>query len=329
MAQVYISTFPFGKYDPAALDLLTEAKVDFTANPLGRKLTPEELCERAIDAEVLIASTEDLEPLIKKSTKLKAIVRVGIGLDSVPLKLCKEKGIQVAYTPDAVTEGVGEVVVSSMISLSRKLNLADRQMRRSEWNRLTGLRLGKSKVGIIGFGRVGTLVYRLMQPFGSGGIYINDITDKAKENYQSFLTSCPSQWATKEEIYKECDIITVHTPLNDQTKNLITKKELAMMKPNALLINYARGGIINEADLYEALKSNQIAGAAIDCFEKEPYSGPLTELDNILLTQHMGSCAYDIRYEMETQSAKEAIRFVKGEAFFCPVPEEEYQISDN
>ncbi|MDX2470046.1 MAG: phosphoglycerate dehydrogenase [SAR324 cluster bacterium] len=327
MAQVFISTFPFGKYDRAALTLLEEAGVDFAANPFDRKLTPEELCDLALDAEVLIASTEDLTSLITKSTKLKAIVRVGIGLDSVPLNLCKEKSIQVAYTPDAVTEGVGEVTVASMISLSRKLNEADRQMRRGEWNRLTGLRLGKSKVGIIGFGRVGTLVYRLMQPFGSGGIYINDITETAKDNYQSFLTSCPSQWATKEEIYKECDIITVHTPLNDKTKDLITKKELAMMKPNALLINYARGGIINEADLYDALKSGQIAGAAIDCFEKEPYKGPLTELDNILLTQHMGSCAFDIRFEMETQSAKEAIRFVKGEAFVCPVPAEEYEFS--
>ena len=328
MTKLYISTHPFGKYDPASLQALKDAGIDYKINETGRKLSPEETKTWALEAEVLIASTEDLTPLVQASTKLKAIIRSGIGLDSVPLNLCKEKGIEVAYCPAAMTDAVGEITLAAMIDMARKMTEADRQIRRGDWSRLTGLRLGKAKVGIIGFGRVGKLLYRLMQPFGSAGIYVNDTEAGPKEDFHSFLVSCPSHWATKEEIYKECDIITVHTPLTAETKDMITAKEMAMMKDTAVLINYARGGIINEADLYEALKNGQLGGAAIDCFEEEPYKGPLTELDNVLLTQHMGSCSFDARSNMETQSAAEAIRFLKGETMTSPVPDFEYRNSE-
>jgi D-3-phosphoglycerate dehydrogenase / 2-oxoglutarate reductase len=322
MPKIFISTSPFGEIDPEPVKLLKETGWEFEVNPLERKLTPEEVGEMAADCDGLIAGTEDINVVIKKAKKLKIVSRVGIGLDSVPLEKCRDLGIVVTYTPDAVTMAVAELTVGIMISLTRHVCFADRQVRKGLWKRRQGKRIGKSVIGIIGFGRVGTNTVRLLAPFAPDEILVNDILDKAEiiENFR--LQGLNIRFAEKEEIYKNADIISLHVPLSKLTQNMINKKSLLLFNKDAYLLNLARGGIVNETDLLFVLENNLIAGAALDCFDEEPYHGPLLELESVILTQHMGSCSYDCRAAMEIEATKDMIRFFKGEPLVNQVPDD-------
>jgi D-3-phosphoglycerate dehydrogenase len=328
-SKIFISTFPFGVNDSTPLDLLAKTGWEITKNNLGRKMKPEEVAEYAVDVDGIIAGTEDLTPLIHKNQKLKMIARVGIGLDSVPLKLCKEKGITITYTPDAVTMAVVELTIGLMIDVTRKVNQADREIRRGVWSRFSGKRLGESVIGIIGAGRVGLNVIRLLSEFKPKLILINDLKDKSVELKRILQDKgIDYQFVEKEEIYHKSDIVSLHLPLTPKTRNLITEKELKLFRPDSFLINTARGELIDEDNLYSALKNSQIAGAAMDVFEIEPYKGKLIELENILLTEHMGSCSYDCRLAMEAGAAEDLIRFFSNEPLLNEVPEEEYKYQE-
>ncbi|EMO24097.1 phosphoglycerate dehydrogenase [Leptospira santarosai] len=324
--KIFISTYPFGFYNPEPMEILNRAGWEIVTNPLKRKLTALEVSEFAKEADGIIAGTEDLTPLIHKNRNLKIISRVGIGLDSVPLNLCKERGIAVTYTPDAVTMAVVELTIGLMISSTRRVVLAHQELKNGGWSRFTGKRLGESTIGIIGIGRVGLNVIRILSEFNPKMILMNDLKDKRKEVSEILNSkSIPYRFVEKDEIYSASDIISLHVPLSHKTKNLIGDREFNLFSKDSFLINTARGGIVNEVDLYNALKSNRIGGAAIDVFEQEPYKGNLTELDNIILTEHMGSCSYDCRLLMEKGSAEEIVRFFRGETLLNPVPKEEYQ----
>ena len=134
------------------------------------------------------------------------------------------------------------------------------------------------------------------------------------------------EWTSKEKIYREADIISLHIPLTQFTKNMIRKEHLITMKPDAIIINTSRGGIINEHDLYEVMYSGDLSGTAIDVFEKEPYEGPLKEIERCLLTAHMGSMSVDCRIRMEIESTQEAIRFLTNKALKSEVSQEEYDL---
>ena len=134
------------------------------------------------------------------------------------------------------------------------------------------------------------------------------------------------EWTSKQKIYREADIISLHIPLTQFTKHLIRKEHLITMKHDAIIINTSRGGIINEHDLYEIMQSGHLSGAAIDVFEREPYYGPLKEIERCLLTAHMGSMSVDCRTRMEIESTEEAIRFLTGKKLESEVPQEEYDV---
>jgi D-3-phosphoglycerate dehydrogenase len=216
---------------------------------------------------------------------------------------------------------VAELTIGLMISLLRSIPQADRNMRLGIWHRVFGRRLAESTVGIIGIGRIGKRVIRHLSGFKPKRILANDLVPDVDFGYEYNL-----EWADKETIYREADIISVHVPLTQLTENLITYKEFALMKTTAVLLNTARGGIVNERDLASALRGHQIGGAAVDTYLQEPYSGELTALDNCILTCHMGSMSQDCRFQMELEATKEAIRFLKGEALQSLVPESEYNL---
>ncbi|MEM7181675.1 MAG: phosphoglycerate dehydrogenase [Spirochaetota bacterium] len=330
MTQIYISTHPFASYDPAPLNLLQNPNWHITQNPFERKLKPEELLEFAKDAEVLIASTENLQPFIESNPKLQMIARVGIGLDSVPLRLCQEKGIRVTYTPDAVTKAVAELTIAFMISLTRNTHRSDNDIRHQRWKRYVGKRLGDSTIGILGFGRVGSNVARLLSAFSPKKILYNDIQDKqALAEAMQRQTGIPIHSSSKEEIFSCCDIISLHLPHTQQTDKLINKNTLALFSPHAVLINTARGNIIDEAALLQSLQQKRFLGAALDVFVEEPYRGRLSSLDNVLLTAHIGSCSFDCRYQMEYQAAEDVVNFLSGKPLLREVPEIEYFYQDS
>ncbi len=326
MINIFVSTHPFGVYDKAPRKALEKTGWNIFYNPYQRKLKPSELAELAKDCDGLIAGTEDLTLLVQTNPKLRFISRVGIGLDSVPIPLCIEKGIRVSYTPDAVTAAVAELTIGFMVSLPRQVHIADREIRKGGWSRPVGKRLGESVIGIIGCGRVGQYVLRLLKEFQPKKILINDIID-VSHRVKTILenTNISYQFVSKEEIYSSADVITVHIPLTQLTKKMISLDQLKTFQKTAYLINTARGEIVDEASLYIALKENWIAGAAIDVYEEEPYHGQLTLLENTILTEHIGSCSFDCRLLMELGAAEEAIRFFQGQ----PLKNEISRISED
>jgi D-3-phosphoglycerate dehydrogenase / 2-oxoglutarate reductase len=164
-------------------------------------------------------------------------------------------------------------------------------------------------------------VLRRIPAFGTPRLLVNDIVPKL-----ALDPGLKLEWVSKEDIYQQADLISVHVPLTVHTKGMIRREHLLMMKPDALLINCSRGGIVNEHDLAEVMNAGHLGGAAIDVFEQEPYSGELTKIDRCLLTAHMGSMSADCRARMEIEATEEAVRFLTGEPLRSPVPEDEYLV---
>ena len=322
MSKVLITTVPFGDKNSQPLEQLQAAGIEYLVNPIGRKLKENELAEMISDFDVLIAGTEPItEKVMNRAPRLKLISRVGIGLDSVDLLAAERRGIQVSYTPDAPAPAVAELTIGLMLSLLRSVHVANAQMHRGEWHRYFGRRMSEVTIGIIGTGRIGGRVLRHLAAFGTPSILVNDLAPDHMVAPRPKL-----EWVEKEVIYREADMISLHVPLTVHTKNMIRSEQIATMKSDALLINTSRGGIINEADLAEALRNGRIGGAAIDVFDHEPYSGELTSLDRCLLTSHMGSMSVDCRTRMEIEATEEAVRFLTGQSLSGLVPPEEYDV---
>ena len=320
--KVLITTVPFGKENRMPLDLLEMHNIEYVINPLNKKLTEDDLVGLISDYDVIIAGTEKItDKVMTKGDNVKFISRVGIGLDSVDLLAAERHGIIVSYTPDAPAPAVADLTMGLMYSLLRKVHEANIQLHQGNWHRYFGKRLADCSIGLIGAGRVGSLVLKNLQSLGCKRILYYDKKVRFKEENNEQVV-----FSDKEEIYKMSDIISLHIPLDIETKNMITIKEMRLMKKNSFLINTARGGIINERDLCIALQEKLIAGAAIDAFEDEPYSGELVKHDNCILTAHMGSMTADCRARMEIEATEEAIRFLNGDVLQRKVPEDEYEV---
>ena len=322
MTKVLITTIPFADKNRLPLDLLEQNNIEYLINPFNKKLTEDELVEMVSDFDVIIAGTEPItKKVMNAATNLKMISRVGIGLDSVNLLEAEKHGIVVSYTPDAPAPAVAELTIGLMLTLLRSVQLSNMEMHIGKWHRFFGRRLSKVVIGIIGIGRIGTGVLQHLQGFGSLKILVNDINSDSNLNKKFNI-----EWVDKETIYKQSDIITIHTPLTAQTKNMIRKDQLLSMKNDAIIINTARGGIINEQDLYEVMQAGHLSGAAIDVFDFEPYDGKLREIQSCILTAHMGSMSVDCRTRMEIEATEEAVRFLTNQVLEGVVPEEEYAV---
>jgi len=314
--KVFVSTHPFGATSNIPMKLVEENGIDLRVNEYGRKMTSEELAQDIKDAEVLIAGTEKItEEVFKNAPNLKLIVRVGIGLDGIDFDLCKKYGIRVTYTPDAPTIAVAELCVGMILDLARKISQTNYNLKyKNIWHRHMGMLLYGKTVGIFGMGRIGKSLIHLLNGFNVK-FKVCDI-----EPDIAFGRLYNVEFVSKDELLKESDIVSINIPLKKDTINFITNKELLLMKESAILINTARGGIVNEDDLYDAIKNKTIAAAAVDVFEEEPYNGRLKELDNILLTCHMGASTVESRTDMEVQAMEEVIRYknnqpLKNEVF--------------
>lgn len=322
MPKALITTIPFADKDLLPLQLLEKVGIDYLINPIGRKLKEDELAEMVTDFDVLIAGTEPItEKVMSNGKNLKLISRVGVGLDSIDLLAAERRGIHVSYTPDAPAPAVAELTVGMMLTLLRHVHVANSQMHKGLWNRYFGRRISEITIGIIGMGRIGSGVIERLACFKPSKILVNDINPKIKFS--------PIPWielATKEEIYQQADLISLHVPLTAQTKNMIRYENLKSMREDAIVINTSRGSIINEVDLANALNEDHLSGAAIDVFEQEPYGGELRDIERCLLTSHMGSMSVDCRTRMEMEATEEAVRFLTGQPLEGVVPQEEYDV---
>ena len=308
--KVFVSTHPYGEVSNKPLILAKENDIEVRLNPYGRKIQTSELAKEIKDSDVLIAGTEKItEEVLKNASNLKLIARVGIGLDGVDFELCKKYNIRVSYTPDAPTMAVAELCVGLILDLARKISYTNNKLKvYNTWKRFMGTLLYGKTVGIFGMGRIGKSLIHLLSSFNVKFLVYDVNPDVA------FARLYKVNLVSKEEVLKNSDIVSVNVPLKQDTIDYIKLDDLKLMKKEAILINTARGGIVNEQDLYKALKENIIAGAAVDVFEEEPYSGNLKELENCILTCHMGASTIDSRRDMELQAMQETIRFKNGEA---------------
>jgi D-3-phosphoglycerate dehydrogenase len=322
MPKVLITTVPFADKNRRPLDLLESAGIEYVVNPLGRKLQEKDLAEMVGGFDAMVAGTEAITDLVmSRAPRLKLISRVGIGLDSVDLMSAERRGIKVSYTPDAPAPAVAELALCLMLSLLRSVHVANLELHSGQWRRHFGRRLGDVAVGIIGAGRIGSRVLQRVSAFGPARLMVNDLARKP-----ALDAGLKLEWVDKETIYREADVISLHLPLTLQTRNMIRREHLLQMKPDAVLINTARGGLVNEQDLASVLRSGHLSGAALDVFEHEPYSGELSTIERCLLTSHMGSMSVDCRTRMEIEATEEAVRFLTGKPLQSVVPTEEYDV---
>ena len=279
----------------AQLSDLKKAGVEVKLNPFAARLTEEQVIDLlGTDTIGLIAGLEPLTQNVLKSAKsLKVIARVGTGLDSVDLVAAKELEIIVLNTPDAPTKAVAELTIAHILGLLRHVSQADRQIRSGVWKGLMGSLLETKTVGIVGFGRIGKRVATLLSAFGAS-VIISDAQVKSGDFQNVGL----------DELCTRSDIVSLHLPYSEATHHIIDEKRMNLMKKGSFIVNISRGGLVDEAMLLVSLKSGHIAGAALDCFEQEPYEGELRNLENVQITAHMGSYARETRDLMEQEASR-------------------------
>lgn len=288
--KVLIGPSTFGAIDMTPLNKLKESGFEVKDNPYGRKLNQKELLELLPGVFGLIAGLETLDREVLEKSELKVISRCGAGLNNVDLKAANELDIKVYSTPDAPTQAVAELTVGSLLALLRSIPQMDRDMHKSQWAKKIGGQLKGKTVVVIGFGRIGRRVAELLRVFEVKII----IVDPAVK----------SEVTTLEQALPVADIITLHVSGEDE---ILGKKELGSIKKGAYLLNSSRGGVVNETALIEALDSGRLAGAWLDTFTEEPYQGPLTKYDQVILTPHVGSYTAECRSRMEEETVNNLI----------------------
>jgi D-3-phosphoglycerate dehydrogenase len=270
-----------------AVDILEKEK-DLKVE-VNTKLTPEELKKAIKDYDGLLvrSSTKVTKDVINASDRLKIVGRAGVGLDNVDIDAASKKGVIVVNTPGGNTISTAEHTFSMMLALSRSIPQADLSMKKGEWERkkFMGVELYGKTLGIVGLGRIGTEVAKRALSF--------DMKVVAFDPYLSFekAQALGIESVSLESLFKQSDYITVHTPLTDDTKHVISDKQFDMMKKGVRILNCARGGIIDEAALIKAIESGRVAGAALDVYEDEPPAkdSKLLKMDKVVLTPHLGA----------------------------------------
>ena len=302
--KVHITTLPFNKDNLAFL----EKSFDVTINPLGRKIKNEEVYEQVNKADYVIAGTEKYDQeLLSKLVNLKGISRVGIGIDNIDLDIAAKNNIKIFNTPEEPAKGVAELTLTFILNLLREISSHQLNLNQGNWERTLGKSLNEATISLIGGGRVAKNVSKFLLSAGVKKIKVFDILDLSTDpdwRHES-ISICGF-----EECLSNSDIVSLHVPMNEENKNMISKKELLVMGKNSYLINVSRGGLINEKDLYEALNSNLIKGAALDVFATEPYEGKLLECKNLIAPPHVASSTEYVRDQMERRACENLINLL-------------------
>jgi len=269
------------------------------------------------DAIITRSGTTVTEDLIENPGKLKIIGRAGVGLDNVDIEAASKKGIIVMNAPTGNTLAATELTMGMMLAAARKIPLANNSLKSGEWDRkrFMGIQLYNKTLGIVGLGRIGSNVAIRAKSFGMKVIAYDPYIKRSKAESLGVKL-----YDKLEDLLKEVDVITFHTPLTNETHNMITEKHINMMKDGVIIVNCARGGIVNENDLYNAAKNGKIFSAAIDVFEKEPATdNKLITLDNIFVTPHIGANTHEGQKGVAVIIAEQIINALHGKSYLNAV----------
>lgn len=280
-----------------------KALKEFADVEVATGLSQGELVKRVGGFDVLVvrSATEVTKDVLEAAGNLKLVVRAGVGLDNIDLEAAKEAGIKVANTPEAPTIAVAELIIGLMLAWARNIPRADAGMKQGEWEKseLMGTELRGKTLGIVGTGRVGQAVGHRAKAFEMD-LLLYDVKEAPE-----FAEEVGARYVNLETLLRESDYVALHVPLIPQTEHMLSEKEFELMKPTAVLVNTARGGVVDEAALIDALEGKKIAGACLDVYEQEPPEGsPLLDLPNVVLTPHLGASSKEAQREAAVLAAK-------------------------
>jgi len=294
---------------PEAVELLRKAGHEADV----KKLTPEDLLKviHEYDALLVRSETKVTKPVLEAAKRLKVVGRAGVGVDNIDVEAAKARGIRVVNSPAASTNAVAELTLGHMLALARKIPEADKSMHEGKWDKkaFQGFELGGKTLGLIGFGKIGARVTQLAKALDMH-VVIYDPYVTAEKALQMGVARVENVM----DIAPRADFVSVHVPLTPETKGLVGREFLSRMKKTGYVLNIARGGVVDEAALAEAVTAGTIAGAALDVFENEPLKdSPLHGIPQIHLTPHLGASTEEAQIKAGTQVVEDVLRVFRNE----------------
>lgn len=309
--KIIVTPRGFAKCGLENAEIMKAAGFDVDYNATGLAYTKEEFYRVTEDADGVIVGVETVDrAYIDAHPKLKAVVKFGVGTDNIDLEYCKQKGIFVGRTVGSNARTVAETAISFVIADSKNLFDSISNTRNHSWTKMTGYEIQGRTIGIIGFGAIGKQVAKM-----ASGLGMQVLAYDAYSIDRQVAEECNVKITTAEDIIRRSDFISLHIPLTDETKDYISLKEIEQMKPNAVLINTARGGIVNETDLYYALTNHIIKAAYFDVLTNEPpkQDEPLLSLPNFYLTPHIASRSEEAEKNTATMATQIIIEALKND----------------
>ena len=302
-AKILVASRSFGKNSPEVLDEMKAAGCVFLPQQFDGAPTEEQLRAAIGDADALISGTEPVtEKVLAAAKKLKVISKHGVGVDNIDLAAAKARGIPVAVAGPAMVDAVADLTMGLILALARQIPQGSANVKAGKWDRFVGPELRGKVLGIVGFGQIGKAVASRAEGFGMK-VIAHDAFPAPGFEYVDF-----------KELLSAADFVTVHAPLTKETRNLFGAEQFRQMKPTAFMVNVARGELVDENALFEALKAKRIAGAASDVFAKEPPgNNPLLQLDNFIAMPHCGGQTPEALRRMGKITAENALRVLRGQ----------------
>jgi len=303
---IFVTLSTFSAYSNEPLKLLKESGFSFRTNALGRRMKPDEVLELGQNSQALVAGVEPYTAeTLKQLPMLLCISRCGSGIDSIDLKEAKRRNIAILNTPDQPTSAVAELALTMMLTLLRQVIRANSLMHQRQWQRVTGNLLAKKTIGVIGLGRIGRRVSVLAQAFGAKIVGFDPYPNHA------WLHTHSVELLGLSELLARADIVSIHASGHIETPLHFGTREFRQMKKGSWLINVARGAMVDDVALKEALDSGWLNGAGLDVYPQEPYRGILCDDERVVLSPHQATLTYETRIAMETAAVKNAIRFLQ------------------
>lgn len=308
--KVLVTPTSYGASDPALRTQLENEVGEVVYNTSGKPLASSQLVKMLKGVDGFIAGLDNIDrAALDAADKLKVIARYGVGVDAVDLAAASEKNIIITNTPGANSGSVAELTIGLMISLLRNIPGAVNATKSGEWTRMRGVSIEDKIVGLIGFGAIGKQVAQKLKGFNCRVVAFDPVADA------TIAADLEVDLLPMEEVAQIADLLSLHCPVTDDTRNLVNSSFLKRMKPGSYLINTARGELINENDLYDAIQSGTLHGAALDVFSKQPpdAGNPLLGLPQVLATPHMGSHTDGATNAMGWRALNDCLAVLRGE----------------
>lgn len=305
--RIFVTLSTFAEFAQTPLERLKQSGYPYQINASGKRMTPAGVIEKAGDCTGLIAGVEPYsEETLARMPYLKCISRVGVGTDSIDHTACQKRGIAILNTPDEPAIAVAELTVGGILALLRRLKILTDLTKARQWKRISGNLLQGKCVGIIGLGRIGKRVAVLLKAFGVRIVAYDPVQDDewARKNDTAYVTL--------GNLLRSSDIVCLHASGGDG-KLRIGRSELDVMKQGALLISMARGNMVDDVALAEALKSGKMGGAALDVYPEEPYTGPLCDCEQVIMTPHEATLTIETRVAMEDHAVENLINYLNDQ----------------